>query len=377
MRWWTTPLVVFVCGLFVGCGARTGLPLPDGGELAIRDGGMDAPPIVDGATCEPARLGLSRPGAQVLFALDRSASMADDLQGLNPAPGEPSRWDLMASALQEVLADADPLLRFGAMLYPDVEPGSSGPEALCNVDPGVDLPPARNNEGALNDLLASTDPNGGTPTAVGLREVREFFEANPAPDVPRSVVLATDGAPNCNPDTGVHRSRCVCTSERSFCLDPMVGDYNCLDEDRTLTEISGLFMELGIPVYVVGIENPARPDLGDVLDRMAVAGGRPRDEPGERRFYDVQAPADLEAAFTSITDGITRCTFSVRRPPADDATVEVRVAREPVPHDPTQVDGWDFTADDRSEITLFGSPCERAAMAGVRVTANVTCPDGG
>ncbi|MFW5877443.1 MAG: vWA domain-containing protein [Myxococcota bacterium] len=370
-------LGMLACGLCLGCGARTGLPLPDGGGPAPRDGGMDAPAVTDGATCEPTRLGLRQPGAQVLFALDRSASMASNLQGVTPLPGEPSRWELVVDALQQVLVDADPLLRFGATLYPDVEPGDSGPQALCNVDPGIDLPPGPNNESTLNDLLASsTDPNGGTPTAVALREVRDFFEANPAAsDTPRNVVLATDGAPNCNPDTGVHRSRCVCTSERSFCLDPMVGDYNCLDEDRTVAEIEGLFMDLGIPVYVVGIENPARPDLGDVLDRMADAGGRPRDEPGERRFYDVQEPGDLQAAFASITDGIARCTFTVQRTPTDDAAVEVRVAREPVPRDP--VDGWDFTADDRSEITLFGSACERASAGGVRVTARETCPDGG
>lgn len=354
--------------LAASCGAKTGLLIPDASREP--DAGMDAD------ICAPTPLVLDRRGAQIMFVVDRSNSMADTLDGRDPGPGEVPRWDILRDTLEEVLNDADRLLEIGAEFYPRFwNVPVDTPEEACSPAAGIDLAPRRSNTDAFLALFTQTEPQGGTPTAAALREVRDFFAARPAPRVPRFVVLATDGGPNCNPDTGVHHSVCVCTGAPTMCTDsPQFGPYNCLDAESTVSVTTELAEGLGIPVYVIGIDDPNRGDLADVLDQIAVAGGRPREEPGERRFYSVRRPDDLRGALTTITDSISRCVFTVAPPAGDDDGVQVRVGEVFVPRDRTRTEGWDFTTPDGRELTLFGGACERVAATGEDVIAEVACP---
>ena len=358
--------------LLASCGAKTGLLVPDASRDP--DAGTDAG--IDAGMCLPRPLALDRRGAQIMFVVDRSNSMKDTLDGRDPLPGELRRWDLLAQTLAVVLRDADPLLELGAEFYPRQVLDPRTPEEACSVDTGIDLAPARGTTDALLRLFSTTQPAGGTPTALGLEEARAFFERRPESRLPRYVVLATDGGPNCNPDTGIPRETCVCTGDPDMCaLDPFYGPYNCLDDLRTLDVIRGLAVDLGIPVYVIGMDDPTRPDLADVLDRMAVTGERPREEPGERRFYSVRRPDDLRGALTTITESVSRCVFNVAPVPSATDPIELRVGGLFVPRDPTRSEGWDFTSSTRSEITLFGGTCERVTRTGAEVIAEIACPD--
>ncbi|MGF1467289.1 MAG: hypothetical protein ACFCGT_14275 [Sandaracinaceae bacterium] len=361
----------------VGCGAKTGLHLPDA-ELpddAGQDAGLDEGPI-----CRPAPLPLDQRGAEVLFVIDRSNSMNNSLDGdPNPLPGEPRRWDLLADALAFALSDTNMLLAVGGAFYPTFVESPQGPEEACEVESRVDLAPARGNADRLLEVFTTTGPAGGTPTAEGLRSALRYFDRNPSVDVPRFVVLATDGGPNCNPEVVEPTGVCeVCTGEPRLCDPNVVGEfwaYNCLDEERTLAVIGDLAVDRSIPVYVIGIDDPNRADLADVLDRMAVRGGRPRDVPGERLFYSVREPEDLRGALDEITGSIALCTFTLSGAPAPEDRVEVAFGDEPVARDTTRIEGWDFTAPDRSEITLYGGACARAST-GEMPAAVVACPDG-
>jgi hypothetical protein len=356
-----------LAALLASCGAKTGLLVPDASLQP--DAGFDA------GTCRPIPVALERRGAQIFFTIDRSNSMADTLDGREPRPGEPSRWEITGETLGVVLADADPILEIGAKFYPRVfvtEP--SGPAVACSVDRGIDLVPARANAPYLLAIFRTTPPVGGTPTAAALDEVRRFIESQPNDGLPRFVILATDGGPNCNPDTGVPSSECLCTGTRDMCLVPEFGPYNCIDELRTLEVIRALFGSDGVPVYVIGIDDPTRPDLGDVLDRMAVAGGRPRGVAGERQFYSVRRPDDLRGALTTITESISRCVFTVAPAPGANADLEVRVGGVAIPRDPTHTDGWDFNDPAHRELTMFGSACERVTAGAAAVEADVFCP---
>ncbi len=359
------------------CGAKTGLLIPDA-ELP-EDAGMDAPMDsgIDSGICMPEPIALERRGAQVFFAIDRSNSMNNNLAGGDATPFDPSRWDVLGRVLGEVLlADEDPLLELGAKFYPGVDSmGAETPEEACVVDPGVDVRPARNNARRVLSFFESTLPAGGTPTASALEEIRAFYGSRPAPGIPRFVVLATDGGPNCNPDTGVPPARCVCTgTPRDRFCDPVspFAPYNCLDDARSIEVVRALFEDLGVPVYVIGIDDPSRPDLADVLDEMALAGGRPREGAG-RRFYSVRDTDDLSGALTTITESIARCVFDLEPVPTADATVELRVDGVFIPRDATRTEGWDFTAPDRSEVTLFGGACARVTETGGTVTADILC----
>lgn len=367
-------LALVVALPLAACGAKTGLLIPDASLDSGMDAGTDAG--TDSGMCIPEPFALERRGAQIMFVIDRSNSMEDTLDGREPEPGELRRWDLVAQILDDVLNDADRLLEIGAKFYPRWSPvDPTTPEEACTVAGDVDLEPRRGNADALLAMFESTSPQGGTPTAEGLEAVRDYFVRRPASAVPRYVILATDGGPNCNPDTGVHHTMCLCTGDPDMCaIDPTFGPYNCIDDTNTYAVIRALFEDIGIPVYVIGIDDPTRPDLADVLDDMATLGGRPREEPGERRFYSVREPGDLRGALTSITDSISRCVFAVTPPPPDTDQLVVRVGEVLVPRDRTRSEGWDFTSPDRRELTLFGGACERVAGTGDEVIAEIPCP---
>src|SRR5262249_21865205 len=145
------------------------------------------------------------------FAIDRSNSMADALTGGPPMPGEENRWQLLRDALAATLSPAD-LLEVGAKFFPRVLADDvHDPVQACMVDRGIDLPPTRGGSPALLSVFESTQPRGGTPTAFALGEVRDWLVTHPITGVPRFVILATDGGPNCNPDTGVPPDMCLCT----------------------------------------------------------------------------------------------------------------------------------------------------------------------
>ena len=132
---------------------------------------------------------------------------------------------------------------------------------------------------------------------------------------------------------------------------------------RLAAGIQATFGVAGIPVFVVGIEDPSRPDLADVMDAMAVAGGRPR-EGTARRFYSVRTAVELEEALGAITSTISACGFVSPSVPTDDSTFSLAIDGTLVPRDPRE--GWAWTDREFGELELFGSWCERAQRTSAR-----------
>lgn len=131
---------------------------------------------------------------------------------------------------------------------------------------------------------------------------------------------------------------------------------------------------LGIPVFVVGLDDASRPDLSDYLERMAVAGGRPRTAPGERAFYSVRSDEELRGVFDRIAGEIRGCIRISPWVPTDESRFSVTVDGDTVARD--ELNGWTWAHRDRGEIELHGSACERANAPGASVLAIVDeCPD--
>lgn len=341
-----------------GCGAKTGLLVPDGGVAA------DAAVDVDAGACPGIPVPLERRNVETVFLIDRSGSMELTWDGRPGGVGLPSRWDIVAGSLAVVLPPYDNQLLVGGKVFPF--------GLGCDVGGGLDVPPRRDNVPALLALFDRFVPEGGTPAAVALENV--LADLGTVRDDPAVVVLAMDGGPNCNPMPGTPPDRCVCTGLPGSCV---ANASQCLDDLRMLDVLRTASDVRGVPVVVIGIDDPSRPELSDFLDEMAVAGGFPRPPGAERRFYNAREPEDLAIAFERIAEQISRCVLAVPRPPPAGATVSVTVDGEPLPRDPDRLDGWDWTDEARGAMGFFGPTCDALRAREVDIRAEVVCVDDG
>jgi hypothetical protein len=357
------------------CGSRTGLwgsdvvgALPDGSVLPEASL-VDAP--LDGqVTCTPGRFVFEVATAQLMFVLDRSGSMAFSLDGQRPdprgnlPPGVLSRWDTLRDALSTTITPFDSALAMGAKFYPEVAlPGPSLPDEACRTDLGVGIAPARGNTRAILDVFDTTSPNGGTPTAEAVRLAAEYLKDTRS--VARTMILATDGAPNCN--GGLDPTSCVCTAASGNCNGGNGGEFNCLDDGRTISAVRDIFQTLKIPVYVIGIGSTERPAFLQVLDDMAVAGGRPR--PTAPFHYNVQTSAEMKAAFSAISDSIAKCTYLTPSAPTDPNAISVEINGKSIPRDTTQTNGWNWVDQAFGTLAFFGPACAAATASTTTVTS--------
>lgn len=355
---------------FASCGSRTGLfaGIDDVNGIGP-DGGRDA--TVDGPVpCVPGRFTFELAATQLMLVIDRSGSMAYSIDGRPPAqmlPGEKSRWITLRDALAQQLAPFDQQIAIGAKFFPEVvPPGQTDPDVQCRTDTGAGIPPKRGNASQVISVFDDTRPIGGTPTAEAIRLAAEYLAQSRA--VARTMIVATDGAPNCN--EALDYRTCICTSITGECTT-YGSRYNCLDDVRTVAVIKDTFDVKKIPVYVIGIGGQEEAHFLRVLDEMAVAGGRPRQD--TPRHYNVQSSDELNDALESIRDQVSRCTFLTPSAPLDPNAITVEVNGVVVSRDPTRQNGWDWVDQSYGELAFFGPACDRVAGGTAMVGGVVTC----
>lgn len=336
-----------------GCGAKTGLRVPD----AEFDPPVDAT-LAD--VCVAREQPVERFAAQAIFAIDRSGSMAERV------PSGVTRWAALTGALESVLPAVDRELWTGLIQFP-LSPDPTG--TMCGAPMSVELSPRAQHATELLAALRATRPAGGTPTFDVISAARAWYDAHPALGRIRGryIVLATDGAPNCNPALS---SPCACTNPVG--CGGLRGRLSCLDEDRTVARVAEV-LRAGYPTFVIGI--PGRDEaLEATLDRMAIAGGRARPEAlGGPRYYRAEDATELRGALRSITEELVRCRF-VTEPLDDPERVLVLINGRVFAHDPTHADGWDWEHSARGEFTLYGAACDEAQRAMRVVRVVVPCP---
>lgn len=354
--------------LVASCGSRTGLfgvdalgTLPEGG--ATESSTLDRTNPDGPVGCTPGRFTFDLAIAQLMFVVDRSGSMAFALDGTQPGqfglpPGVPSRWEVLRDGLLKAITPYDNQIAMGAKFYPEDRQGDpDDPDEGCRTDLGVAIAPAPGNASEIIDVFNATQPVGGTPTSEAIRLAAQYISGTRG--VARTMVVATDGAPNCN--GALNPVTCTCTARRangqSACRTDPTG-HNCLDDLRTINVIKTIFENQKIPVYVLGIGGSEQPAFTRALDDMAVAGGRAK--PTSPKFYNVQTPAEMDEALTTISNSVAKCTYLTPSAPVDPNAISVEIEGKPIPRDPTHTNGWDWVDQAYGSLAFFGAACDVA-----------------
>lgn len=357
-----THALLLALALAGGCGARTGLNVPDAS--------LDAPAedvFVRFDACVAGRFGMIRRSVRLLFVIDRSGSMNEPLV----ARGTTSRWEATVDVLRETLPRFEQRLAMGALIFPRTPDGDTTLRYLqyCQVQPGagitVDVGPA--NATAVNQMLAQTFTMGATPTGAAVRRATQWLQAHDARGAAQYIVLLTDGIPNCNSE--IVPAECECLDPAGTCSGER-GRLSCLDADGTVNAIAAA-REAGIATYVIGIDGSIEARYQSVLDRMAEAGGRANE--GSPRYNSIRDRAQLQATFEGIQRTVALCSYvTPSRPDAPDA-IDVDLDGVRVPRDPTRREGWEWTDREYGELTFYGRACDGAQRVGARVEATVRC----
>lgn len=360
--------------LVLGCGAKTGLDVPD--PVAVSDATTDSPgdapravPIdardagSDAADapfpCVVGEFPLARPRAELVLLFDRSGSMAQTVfTGVR-------RWDTLHDALAATLPEFEARIDLGALAFPRRFDGSV--TRSCDLTRALDVTPAPNNAKPILKILEGSDPWGATPTASAVDFVGNWLAARVSRERTVAMVLATDGGPNCNAD--LDETKCVCTTPDTACPRPSA----CLDDMRAVSTLAS-FAERGIPTVVIGLDASAATVERAALNAMAKAGGRPK--AGDTAYYSANDVSAVQAAFRGIQAGIAECRLFMPSRPDDPDAVTVRIDGVAIPRDKTHANGWDWGKIEFGQIDLFGSACDRsrAPTAVARATVS-SCRD--
>ena len=330
-----------------GCGARTELSSP----------GLDAN-VSPTVPCTTGTFALRRANPALMFVIDRSRSMLEPAQN---ATGR-SRWRVLSDALANTLPPVDGSVELGALVFP-VQAASQGTSCLVAGKP--DLLPALNQANALLSLLRDSSPAGSTPTADAIDVAATALLTVRAARSARALVLATDGAPDCN--NALDPKTCTCVEGAMNCTPA-----RCLDDQRTVSRIRKA-ADAGLPTYVIGIQDPNVSALSAAaLDAMALAGQRPQPG-GVHHYYAASSEGELQGALTRIRDEVGSCTYLTSSVPDAEGTISVNVNGVALAFDESRQTGWSWVARNNGEILLAPDACALLSSGNVDVEATLTC----
>lgn len=348
------------------CGSRTGLE----SDLISALPESETPPATS-LTCKDGDFALRPSTVEVIFVIDRSGSMSSALPG--DTSGR-SKWELLRDSLGPMVKSLASKITVGAKFYPEAHDGRfRDPSVACRVDSSVDREPSQSTD--LLETFDSTAPAGGTPTADALRSTVDYLAQHEDRSKSRFLILATDGAPNCNGSDTLDSKTCVCTTQDpDGCRTGSSNPYNCLDDARTIAVIEDALDVHFVPTYVIGLGAVDRPEFTSALDRMATAGGRGRDVPP--RYYEALNATDLGAALAGIEKNLSACTYVTPSRPDSPDSITVRIGDKVVLRDDTHKSGWDWLDRAYGKIGFFGASCE-SLTASTAISARVDCDQAG
>jgi hypothetical protein len=216
----------------------------------------------------------------ILIVLDRSESMAAS-----------RLWRPMGAALRQVTRETEASVNYGLLTFPFTEEDCNPGDILLDIAPY--------NAAAIGDVVGGGAHDVGTaigtPTAGSLVTAKKYLDFIDSTHE-KYVLLANDGAPNCNDDLDPTTCRCSVNVGPGGCAE----GWFCLDDAATVAAAAALY-DAGYPVFVLGIGDSMQWE--DVMNNIAEAGGTGQYIPADsNEFVEV---------LKEIVGGILSCDFDV------------------------------------------------------------------
>jgi hypothetical protein len=297
-------------------------------------------PLCGGHAVEPMVEMETIPG-NILLIFDKSGSMTDPWSG-----GANEKWIDAKQAVVDAIMPLQTNVNVGLIFFPHpagggdscyVPPHTAAPQ--MNFTPGADFLVAWN---AFWAPVVSDDVEGNTPLSEGLQAADALLQSATLEGT-TTVVVITDGAPNCSNDD----------------------DAPVADQVAYLDDLPTAWLMNGIKTHVVGLPGGGDADetqeMIDILNGVAAAGGT-------TQHISAADPAALQTELAaiigmSVTSNFTTCSIGLpEKPPnLDDVHLVVveRGVEQDVANDLGASGGWTLAADG-SEIVLEGHFCELA-----------------
>ncbi len=297
----------------------------------------------DGGNCLAAPFKTTVVPMDMMIALDRSGSTAESNIGKT-----------VVTAIKEVTKKTADHVHWGLTLYPSRETCAAGaPNCILPSGPsvliGVDNAPEK-----ISTVFSKIMRCGSTPTADTLRVISKYMKTVDH-TCKKSVLLATDGAPNCN--GSLDPATCVTSRPDGA---PAGNKNVCLDDQGAIAAAKEL-KDAGYPVYVMGMGIDVK--FENIMNQIAVAGGT-------EQFYPVTDVSQLVSTLETITGAAITCEFT-----ANWEELEQNVSRNPglvnVYHeaanevvyysaDCSTRTGWTWTDAGKDTIRLCPEACQKA-----------------
>ncbi len=306
----------------------------------------------------------------MMLVLDKSGSMLT-LWDHDANVNTPSitRWNSLYQVVETVTGKFNDKVNFGANLFPNKSAQQVYNSNACLVNANVEIKVKAKNQAAILAGIPAANTMaifGGTPAAAGMTSALAHLKTLPA-DVPRAVLLVTDGAANC----GMGLMPPPLFEKYDQNVHTIVGDAYTVDK---------------IPTYVIGINtlnvqsNAAQDGSPDninpftKLNELAVLGGTPKNDPNEK-FYNADNQIELGAALDAVIADALSCVIPLNPPPDKPEFTQVKINGVKVPKvNSCAENGWVYTNPNGpyDAIELCGTACDNLKMVG-KADVNFFC----
>ncbi|MBN2803011.1 MAG: VWA domain-containing protein [Deltaproteobacteria bacterium] len=222
----------------------------------------------------------------------------------------PSDKNCTATYIAEHPNDADAEIQCEAASgYSRLAPDAKYDAPTVPFQAGVTM----NTYNLIEAALEKVGQCGGTPICDSLAWAKKYLQDSKMPINDTYVLLATDGAPNCNSklDQNTCKSTMIDDSGKSV---PATSPLQCIDDTCAYNQAQALALS-GYKTFVIGVGNDVQA-FSDILDGLAYRGQTntpvttvpPSDTP---YFYPATDADALNASFEKITNQVIDCQYDV------------------------------------------------------------------